>query len=67
MVAQLAKNFEKHWLKVLEPKRNSYACSHTSLYIDHDELDSILKATLEDEKSETIIVLSLFNTFLMTM
>lgn len=42
MVAHLAENFEKHWLKVLEPKRDTYGCSLKSLYIDHDALDKML-------------------------
>lgn len=67
MVAHLTENFEKHWLDVLEPKRAAYACSLKSLFIDHDELGRILKETLEDEKSETIIVLSLSNVFLLTV
>ena len=52
---------------MLKPKLNSYSCAHKSLYIDHDELEKILKAILEDEKSETIIVLTFINMFVLTV
>lgn len=67
LTAYLAENFEMHWLEMLKPKRNSYACAHKSLYIDHDELEKILKAILEDEKSETIIMLTFVNMFILTV
>lgn len=67
LCAHLVENFETHWLHILEPKRSSYPCSLKSLYIDHDELDRILRATLEDEKGEMIITLSFLNVFLLVL
>ena len=67
LCAHLAENFERYWLKVLKPKVQSYDCSLTSLYVNHEELDRILQATLEDEKGEAIMIIGFLNAALLVI